>query len=288
MVRTKLRQVEQVQASDVYSDAVVSANTVPTDPSTAPQSLEQDLNVLRTLMKQVKGTANWYDLTSLDGDNLSLTFLAEQDQLIRSEFAAEDASIRSEFAAEDASIRSEFAAEDASIRSEFAAEDASIRSEFAAEDAEIRFEFAAEDASIRSEFAAEDASIRTDFAAADADLRADIIAAIGTITTAGQKASFILGPSDVRVTADGSSSILSVTSPDRGAAIVADLGTEIYLNGVLQLTDTSLKSSVSAVSDDVFIVTGGTSLKFAYTLAEGDIVTLKKISISEDLDRLIN
>ena len=266
MVRTKLRQVEQVQASDVYSDAVVSANTVPTDPSTAPQSLEQDLNVLRTLMKQVKGTANWYDLTSLDGDNLSLTFLAEQDQLIRSEFAAEDASIRSEFAAEDASIRSEFAAEDASIRSEFAAEDASIR----------------------SEFAAEDASIRTDFAAADADLRADIIAAIGTITTAGQKASFILGPSDVRVTADGSSSILSVTSPDRGAAIVADLGTEIYLNGVLQLTDTSLKSSVSAVSDDVFIVTGGTSLKFAYTLAEGDIVTLKKISISEDLDRLIN
>lgn len=63
--RSLLRQYEQIRWSATYDDTVANVNTSavaePTVTSGSEMRLEPDMNVLRTLTKQVKGTTNWYD-----------------------------------------------------------------------------------------------------------------------------------------------------------------------------------------------------------------------------------
>ena len=68
MARSLLRQLEQIRRSATYDDAVASANTVgvaePIVSSGTLLSLENDMNVIRTLTLQMKSTVsgtNWYD-----------------------------------------------------------------------------------------------------------------------------------------------------------------------------------------------------------------------------------
>jgi len=61
MSRSLLRQLEQIRWSATYDDSIANVNTIGVAEPTLSGSLEQDLNVIRTLMKGVKGTANWYD-----------------------------------------------------------------------------------------------------------------------------------------------------------------------------------------------------------------------------------
>ena len=76
MARSLLRQLEQIRRAATYNDDVASANTSAVAEPTVSGSLEQDTNVFRTLMKQLKGTTNWYDdpgkyfdPTNTDGSN---------------------------------------------------------------------------------------------------------------------------------------------------------------------------------------------------------------------------
>jgi len=64
MARSLLRQLEQIRRAAFYDDEVVGANTAPVAEPTVSGSLEEDTNVLRTLLKQVKGTEDWF--SSLD------------------------------------------------------------------------------------------------------------------------------------------------------------------------------------------------------------------------------
>jgi hypothetical protein len=59
--RSLLRQLEQIRRSATYDDAVTDVNTSDVAEPTVSGSLEADLNVLRTLVKGMKGTTNWYD-----------------------------------------------------------------------------------------------------------------------------------------------------------------------------------------------------------------------------------
>lgn len=66
--RSLLRQYEQIRRTAVYDDGIADINTeavaepsTPTVSGSSTSVLEYDLNVIRTLMKQLKGTDNWYD-----------------------------------------------------------------------------------------------------------------------------------------------------------------------------------------------------------------------------------
>lgn len=61
MARSLLRQLEQIRRSATYDDAVSSVNTSSVAEPTVSGSLEDDLNVVRSLMLQLKGGSNWYD-----------------------------------------------------------------------------------------------------------------------------------------------------------------------------------------------------------------------------------
>lgn len=61
MARSLLRQLEQIRRAATYDDAVSNANTSSVAEPTVSGSLEEDTNILRTLLKQVKGGTNWYD-----------------------------------------------------------------------------------------------------------------------------------------------------------------------------------------------------------------------------------
>lgn len=61
MARSLLRQLEQIRRAATYDDDVANVNTSAVAEPTVSGSLEQDTNVIRTLLKQLKGTTNWYD-----------------------------------------------------------------------------------------------------------------------------------------------------------------------------------------------------------------------------------
>lgn len=61
MARSLIRQLEQIRRAATYDDAVANVNTSAVAEPTVSGSLEEDTNVLRTLMKQFKGTTNWFD-----------------------------------------------------------------------------------------------------------------------------------------------------------------------------------------------------------------------------------
>jgi hypothetical protein len=60
MARSLLRQLEQIRRAATYADDVAGVNTSPVAEPTVSGSLEEDTNVIRTLMKQIKGTTDWY------------------------------------------------------------------------------------------------------------------------------------------------------------------------------------------------------------------------------------
>lgn len=66
MARSLLRQLEQIRRAATYDDAVSGVNTSAVAEPTVSGSLEEDTNVLRTLLKQIKfdsssSNANWFD-----------------------------------------------------------------------------------------------------------------------------------------------------------------------------------------------------------------------------------
>lgn len=61
MARSLLRQLEQIRRAATYDDAVADVNLAAVAEPTVSGSLEEDTNVIRTLMKQLKGTTNWFD-----------------------------------------------------------------------------------------------------------------------------------------------------------------------------------------------------------------------------------
>lgn len=62
--RSLLRQLEQIRRSATYDDTIANANTSSVAEPTVSGSLESDLNIMRTLVKELKGSANWYDSLS--------------------------------------------------------------------------------------------------------------------------------------------------------------------------------------------------------------------------------
>ena len=61
MARSLLRQLEQIRRAATYDDAISGINTSAVAEPTVSGSLEEDTNVIRSLLKQVKGTTNWFD-----------------------------------------------------------------------------------------------------------------------------------------------------------------------------------------------------------------------------------
>lgn len=84
MARSLLEQLTQIRRSRTYDDAVVGVCTSAVAEPTISGSLEEDLNVIRTLMKGLKGTVDWFgdlgnyfdptntDLGSTDTKDLNL------------------------------------------------------------------------------------------------------------------------------------------------------------------------------------------------------------------------
>lgn len=61
MSRSLLTQLEQIRRSATYDDQVANVTNSAVAEPTVSGSLEEDLNVIRTLMRLVKGSTNWYD-----------------------------------------------------------------------------------------------------------------------------------------------------------------------------------------------------------------------------------
>jgi hypothetical protein len=76
MARSLLRQLEQIRRAATYNDDVASVNTSAVAEPVVSGSLEQDTNVIRTLLKQLKGSSDWFsapnnyfDPLNTDGSN---------------------------------------------------------------------------------------------------------------------------------------------------------------------------------------------------------------------------
>ena len=64
MARSLLRQLEQIRRAATYDDAIADVNSSSVAEPTVSGSLEKDTNILRTLMRQLKGSTNWFDAPS--------------------------------------------------------------------------------------------------------------------------------------------------------------------------------------------------------------------------------
>lgn len=60
MARSLIRQLEQIRRSATYDDAVSDLYTSAVAEPTISGSLEGDINVVRSLMKELKGSSDWY------------------------------------------------------------------------------------------------------------------------------------------------------------------------------------------------------------------------------------
>ena len=60
MARSLLRQLEQIRWSYDYDDNVAGANSISVAEPTTSGSLEEDANILRTMLNQIKGDTYWY------------------------------------------------------------------------------------------------------------------------------------------------------------------------------------------------------------------------------------
>jgi len=88
MQRSLIHQEDQVMHTEAYDDEVVGANTAavaePTTTTGTLASLENDMNVIRTIVRQMKSTAsgtNWYDAlgTYFDPTNTTSGSVANKD-----------------------------------------------------------------------------------------------------------------------------------------------------------------------------------------------------------------
>jgi len=66
--RSLFDQLVQIRASRTYDDAVADIETV----AESQEHLEGDLNVIRTILRAMKGTTNWFDNLSAGADLESL------------------------------------------------------------------------------------------------------------------------------------------------------------------------------------------------------------------------
>ncbi len=73
MARTHLRQGTQIAESDLYDDTFSSGPTLETDAS----DLQFDLNAIRSQLRRVLGTPNWYDDAS-SGDLRQLLYFIDE------------------------------------------------------------------------------------------------------------------------------------------------------------------------------------------------------------------
>lgn len=61
MARSLLRQLEQIRRAATYDDNVASANLPEIAEPVISGSLEEDTNVIRTILNQIKGKTHWYE-----------------------------------------------------------------------------------------------------------------------------------------------------------------------------------------------------------------------------------
>lgn len=61
MARSLIRQLEQISNSAVYDDAVSNVHNSSVAEIAVSGTLQHDMNVVRTLIKDIAGTTNWYD-----------------------------------------------------------------------------------------------------------------------------------------------------------------------------------------------------------------------------------
>jgi len=71
MARSLLRQLEQIRNSATYDDAISGVHTSAVAEIAVSGTLQHDLNVVRTLIKNITGTTNWYDDPGTDLVTLS-------------------------------------------------------------------------------------------------------------------------------------------------------------------------------------------------------------------------
>jgi hypothetical protein len=83
MARSLLRQLEQIRRSAAYTDTVSDVNNSAVAEPTVSGSLQEDLNVIRTLMKDMKGTGDWFTTmpTYTDPLNTAADRTADFDQI---------------------------------------------------------------------------------------------------------------------------------------------------------------------------------------------------------------
>ena len=78
MARSLITQLEQIRRSATYTDSVASVTTQAIAEPTVSGSLQDDLNIIRSLMRLNKGTSKWYtdlgtyfDPTNTNGSNVA-------------------------------------------------------------------------------------------------------------------------------------------------------------------------------------------------------------------------
>lgn len=71
MARSLIRQLEQIRSSATYDDVVSGAHTSEVAEIAVSGTLQHDMNVIRTLIKNITGTTNWFDDAGTDLVTLS-------------------------------------------------------------------------------------------------------------------------------------------------------------------------------------------------------------------------
>jgi len=83
MARSLLRQLEQIRRSATYDDAVADVHTFAVAEPTVSGSLQDDMNVIRTMVKTITGETNWYDTmqTYSNPTNSGVDYVANLKQM---------------------------------------------------------------------------------------------------------------------------------------------------------------------------------------------------------------
>lgn len=66
MARSLIRQLEQIRNSATYDDYISDVNNPDVAEIAVSGTMQHDMNVIRTLIKNITGTTNWYDDSGTD------------------------------------------------------------------------------------------------------------------------------------------------------------------------------------------------------------------------------
>ena len=66
MARSLIRQLEQIRNSAAYDDVISDVHNSAVAEIAVSGTLQHDMNVIRTLIKDITGTTNWYDDSGTD------------------------------------------------------------------------------------------------------------------------------------------------------------------------------------------------------------------------------